>query len=167
MKKIIFDTNSNNWAAALCRVALGVVLFPHGAQKLIGWFGGFGFEGSMDYFTSTIGLPWIVGFLVILIEFFGALSLIFGFATRLWSFAIVVLTLCIIQTTHSQYGFFMNWMGNQKGEGFEYFILMLGLAVSLIVSGAGRYSIDGMLANKKPSKNFIEISLTDEEAMFS
>lgn len=166
MKKTIFDTNSKNWAAALCRVALGAVLFPHGAQKLLGWFGGFGFEGSMGYFTGTIGLPWIVGFLVILIEFFGAISLILGFATRLWSFAIVVLTAGIVQTTHSQYGFFMNWMGNQKGEGFEYFILMLGLAISLIVSGAGGYSIDSWIASRKPSNSHFKSPLT-EDALFS
>lgn len=166
MKKIIFNTYSNNWAAAFCRVALGVVLFPHGAQKLIGWFGGFGFEGSMDYFTGTIGLPWVVGFLVILIEFFGALSLIFGFATRVWSFAIVILTLGIVLTTHSQYGFFMNWMGNQKGEGLEYFILMLGLAVSLIVSGAGKYSVDNWIARKQPLNAHVKSALT-QDAIFS
>ena len=151
MKKNIFDTLNNNSAATLCRVTLGAVLFPHGAQKLLGWFGGFGFEGSMSYFTGTIGLPWIVGFLVILIEFFGAISLILGFATRLWSFAIIVLTVGIVHTSHSQFGFFMNWLGNQKGEGFEYFILMLGLAISLIISGAGRYSIDSWIASKKDS----------------
>jgi putative oxidoreductase len=160
MKKRIFNTHSNNWAAALCRVALGAVLFPHGAQKLLGWFGGFGFQGSMGYFTGTIGLPWIVGFLVILIEFFGAISLILGFATRLWSFAIIFLTIGIVETTHSEYGFFMNWMGNQKGEGFEYFILMLGLAVSLVASGAGGHSIDSWIANKKYTNTNMEYSQT-------
>lgn len=157
MKKTIFNTHSNTWAPALCRVALGAVLFPHGAQKLLGWFGGFGFEGSMRYFTGTVGLPWIFGFLVILIEFFGALSLILGFATRLWSLAIVALTIGIIQTAHSQYGFFMNWMSNQKGEGFEYFILMLGLAVSLFASGAGKYSIDNWIYNRKYSNSSLTV----------
>ena len=161
MKKIIFDTTDNNLPAALCRVALGAVLFPHGAQKLLGWFGGFGFEGSMGYFTNVVGLPWLLGFLVILIEFFGAISLVFGFATRLWSFAIVILTIGIVQTTHSQHGFFMNWMGNQKGEGFEYFILMLGLAVSLLISGAGMYSIDGWISHKKGASVGIDFPKTE------
>jgi putative oxidoreductase len=165
MKRTIFNTDSNNWAAALCRVALGAVLFPHGAQKLLGWFGGFGFDGSMGFFTGTIGLPWILGFLVILIEFFGAISIILGFATRVWSFAIVVLTVGIIQTSHSQFGFFMNWMGNQKGEGFEYFILMLGLSVSLIASGAGRYSIDGWILHQVPTDEHFKATLT-KEAIF-
>lgn len=158
MKKIIFETNSNNWAATLSRVALGTVLFPHGAQKLLGWFEGFGFDGTMGYFTRTVGLPWIVGLIVIIIEFFGSLSLMLGFATRLWSIAIALLTLGIVQTTHSQYGFFMNWMGNQQGEGIEYFILMLGLTVSLILSGGGRLSVDSWIANKRISKSYLKLS---------
>lgn len=165
MKKIIFDTNSNNTAATLTRTALGLVLFAHGAQKLLGWFGGYGFEGTMGFFTQTVGLPWIVGFLVIIIEFFGSLSLIAGFATRLWSIAIFFLTLGIIQTTHIQYGFFMNWFGNQKGEGIEYFLLMLGLAGSLVFSGAGKYSIDSLIGRKSLSRSYVGASLTEEDAV--
>src|SRR4051794_38598623 len=127
MKKIVFNTSSNNWAATFTRLTLGTVLFAHGAQKLTGCFGGYGFDGTMKFFTETVGLPWVVGFLVIIIEFFGSLSLILGFATRLWSLAIGILTLGIIETSHVQYGFFMNWFGNQKGEGVEYFLLMIGL----------------------------------------
>jgi putative oxidoreductase len=167
MKKIIFNTNSNNWAATFSRITLGVVLFAHGAQKLLGWFGGFGFDGTMGYFTGTVGLPWIVGFLVIIIEFFGSLSLILGFATRLWSSATVILTLGIIQTVHLKNGFFMNWAGDQKGEGIEFFILMLGLAVSLVLSGAGKYSIDARIENKKPSESAIELPVGSQEAIFS
>jgi putative oxidoreductase len=154
MKKILFNTDSNNWASTFARVALGSVMFAHGAQKLLGWFGGYGFKGTMGYFTGTVGLPWIVGLLVIIIEFFGALSLIFGFATRLWSFAMAILTLGILQTSHAQYGFFMNWAGDQKGEGIEYFVLMLGLAVSLIISGAGKYSIDALMATERRAEFF-------------
>ena len=164
MKKLIFNTNSNNWAATFSRIALGVVLFAHGSQKLLGWFGGFGFEGTMGFFTDTIGLPWIVGFLVIIIEFFGSLSLILGFATRLWSFAVFILTLGIIQTVHYQYGFFMNWMGAQKGEGIEFFLLMAGLAVSLVISGAGKFSIDSFIKSR-PEKTYIQLSLAEEDAI--
>lgn len=158
MKKLIFNTNRNNVAATVTRLILGIVLFAHGAQKLLGWYGGYGFDGTMGYFTKTVGLPWIVGFLVIVIEFFGSLSLILGFATRLWSAAIFFLTIGIIATVHWQNGFFMNWFGNQKGEGFEYFILMLGLAASLVVSGAGRFSIDSLILKKKSGKTYQELS---------
>ena len=89
MKNIIFKTKGL-FAPLALRIFLSLVLFPHGAQKLLGWFGGFGFEGSMQYFTKTVGLPWIIGFLVIIIEFFGPLALLLGFATRLWSAAIAV-----------------------------------------------------------------------------
>ena len=157
MKQLIFNTSSNNWAATYCRIALGIVLFAHGAQKLLGWFGGFGFDGAMGFFTGTMGLPWIIGFLVIIIEFFGSLSLIVGFATRLWSIAIFILTLGMIQTVHYQYGFFMNWLGNQKGEGIEFFVLMAGLAVSLIISGGGKFSVDSLIKSK-PEKPFTQIS---------
>lgn len=152
MKEIIVNTNSNNWAATFSRTALGIVLFAHGAQKLLGWFGGFGFKGTMSFFTGSVGLPWVVGFLVIVIEFFGSLSLILGFATRIWSFAIAILTLGIMQTVHSQNGFFMNWMGNQKGEGIEFFLLMLGLAVGVVISGAGKLSLDSLITRKKITK---------------
>ena len=167
MKKVIFNTNKNNTAATITRTALGVVLFAHGAQKLLGWWGGYGFEGTMGFFTQTVGLPWIVGFLVIVIEFFGSLSLILGFATRLWSFAMFFMTLGIIQTSHIQNGFFMNWFGNQKGEGIEYFLLMLGLAGSLVFSGAGKFSIDSKIAKRKSERTYTELSLTEKNAVLS
>jgi putative oxidoreductase len=167
MKKLIFNTNGNNVGSNHYRTALGIVLFAHGAQKLLGWYGGYGFDGTMGYFTETAGLPWIVGFLVIVIEFFGALSLILGFATRLWSLAIFFLTIGIVQTAHSQYGFFMNWFGNQKGEGIEYFLLMLGLAASLVFSGAGKFSIDAFILHKKHATSYPEPSLTEQKAILS
>ena len=146
MKKL-FATN-NSYAPTVLRLLLGSVLFAHGAQKLLGWFGGYGFKGTMEFFTGAAGLPWIVGFLVIIIEFFGALSLLIGFATRLWSISMIFLFIGIVVTTHLPNGFFMNWYGSQKGEGIEYFLLSIGMATSLAVSGAGKLSIDRLLANK-------------------
>lgn len=166
MKQLIFQTG-NNIAPTIARVSLGGVLFAHGAQKLLGWWGGYGFEGTMGFFTQTVGLPWIVGFLVIVIEFFGSLSLIVGFAARLWSLAMFFLTIGIIQTSHIQNGFFMNWFGNQKGEGIEFFLLMLGLAGSLVFSGAGKFSIDSLIAKNKPKKEYLELSLTGEDVALS
>lgn len=140
----LFKT-TNSIAPTIIRVVLGFVLLGHGAQKLLGWYGGYGFNATMGYFTESVGLPWIVGFMVIVIEFFGAISLILGFATRIWSAAMVILFAGIIVTVHLPNGFFMNWFGNQKGEGYEYFLLAISMAASLVISGAGRFSVDGQI----------------------
>ena len=147
MKKI-FQTNDNN-AATILRIVLGVILFPHGAQKMLGWFGGYGFDGTMGFLTGAAGLPWIMAFLVIAIEFFGAIALILGFATRIVAVGIISLFTGIILTSHSANGFFMNWTGTQKGEGYEYHLLVIGIAVALLVSGAGKWSLDHALQKKK------------------
>ena len=146
MKKI-FQTNENT-AATIIRVVLGVILFPHGAQKLLGWFGGYGFNGTMGFLTGTAGLPWLIAFLVIVLEFFGALALIFGFATRIVAVGIIALFAGIILTSHLNNGFFMNWSGQLQGEGFEYHLLVIGMAIALLVSGAGKWSIDYALQKK-------------------
>ena len=140
MKKI-FATNENS-SATIIRIVLGLILFPHGAQKLLGWFGGYGFDGTMGFLTGSVGLPWIIGFFVIIIEFFGALALIFGFATRIVSIGLIALFAGIVFTGHLNHGFFMNWSGQQKGEGYEYHLLVIGMALSLLVSGAGKWSAD-------------------------
>ena len=146
MKKIL-STNTNNTTALLARLALGIVVFPHGAQKLLGWFGGYGFEGTMGFLTAKAGLPYIIALLVILIEFFGALMLIFGFATRIAAFAILVNFAGVVITTHLHNGFFMNWYAEaNKGEGLEYFILLFGLAVIVLIAGGGKASVDGAIA---------------------
>lgn len=143
MKRLLFQTDST-YAPVFLRLFLSIVIFPHGAQKLFGWFGGAGFEGTMQFFTVTVGLPWIVGFLVIIIEFFGPLALLTGFAVRLWSLVIAVVMAGIIFSTFTEY-FFMNWFGKQKTEGMEFFLLTIGMAISLVYSGAGRFSIDGTI----------------------
>ncbi|MDP4247951.1 MAG: DoxX family protein [Bacteroidota bacterium] len=149
MKQLIFKTG-NGVAPLFLRIFLALVLFPHGAQKLLGWFGGYGFEGTMGYFRNTTGIPWILGFLVIMIEFFGPIALLLGAATRLWSIAICIVMTGVILTTFNQY-FFMNWFGAQKTEGAEYFLLAIGMALSLAVSGAGRYSVDAGIKLGRPN----------------
>jgi putative oxidoreductase len=146
MKKLLFNT-TNSYAPVALRLLLAAVLFPHGAQKLLGWFGGFGFNGTMHYFTDQVGVPSIVGFAVIIIEFFGPIFLLLGFATRLWSLGIIGIMTGVIVTTFNQY-FFMNWFGTQKTEGFEFFLLAIGMAASLVISGSGKYSIDARLTSK-------------------
>jgi len=140
----IFKT-SEDLSQTIIRTVLGLVIFPHGAQKLLGWFGGYGFEGTMGYFTGTVGLPWIIAFTVIVIEFFGSLMLIAGILTRMNALAVFILFIGIIFTAHIEFGFFMDWYGNKAGEGFEYHLLVLGMAGSLIYSGGGKYALDRYL----------------------
>lgn len=144
MKQFIFKTN-NDWTGLILRFSIALVLFPHGAQKLIGAFGGFGFTGTMGFFTGTMGLPWLIGFLVIVLEFFSPLLLLAGFMSRVWAFGIAILMLGIVFTSHLDQGFFMNWYGTQKGEGYEYHLLMIGLCVALMLNGSGRYALDHKL----------------------
>ena len=147
MKNKIFNTN-NDWTGFVTRLTIGLVLFPHGAQKMLGMFGGYGFSGTMNAFTTQMHLPWIIAFLVIIIEFFGSLSLITGFASRVWSAAIIILFIGIIFTAHIDYGFFMNWYGTQKGEGYEYALLVIGLSLATLINGSGKYSADERLVKK-------------------
>ena len=146
MKSLLFKTN-NNLSPLFLRLFLAIVIFPHGAQKLAGWFGGYGWQGTMNYFTETVGLPSIVGVAVILIEFFGPLAILIGFATRFWSLAISAVMTGVILTNFTDY-FFMNWFGNQKTEGMEFFLLAIGISLSLVISGAGRFSVDSWLSKK-------------------
>lgn len=148
MKKILSDTNVNTFAPLFGRVTLGGVMFAHGAQKLFGWFDGAGFNASMAFFTENVSLPWLLGVFIIVIEFFGSLSLVLGLATRFWALAMFILNVGIIKTTLWQNGFFMNWFGTQKGEGMEFSLLMIGLSLSLVFSGAGKLSIDSLIAER-------------------
>lgn len=142
-------TNPDNTNALIARLALGIVIFPHGAQKLLGWFGGYGFDGTMGFLTETMNLPYFIGLLVILIEFFGALFLITGFATRLAAIGVIVIFIGVVITSHLNNGFFMNWyMQADKGEGLEYFILLFGLAIIALIAGGGRASIDALIVAK-------------------
>jgi putative oxidoreductase len=147
MKSLLFGGN-NGYGPLFTRIALGGVMFAHGAQKLTGWFGGFGFEGTMAYFTQQRGLPWIVGFAVIMIEFFGALAIIAGFTTRAWALGVLGVMSAIIITTFNDH-FFMNWFGTQNEEGYEFFLLAMGMSASLVISGAGSLSIDRVFSRRK------------------
>jgi putative oxidoreductase len=126
------------------RIILAVVMFPHGAQKVLGWFGGHGFNGTMKFFRSS-GIPAVFALLAIAVEFLGPVGLAIGLLTRVAAFGIACVMLVAIFTVHRPYGFFMNWYGNQKGEGIEYHLLVLGIAIALIVVGGGAWSLDGAL----------------------
>jgi putative oxidoreductase len=148
MNKII-ETDVNNWPAFIARLALGLTIFPHGAQKLLGWFGGYGFNGTMGFFTTQMHIPYIVGLFVILIEFFGSLFLIFGFLSRLAALGLIGIYIGAIALVHGANGFFMNWnMVANQGEGWEYFILLFALAIIVLIKGGGKSSIDAALTKK-------------------
>ena len=144
--KYLFQTN-DKFSYWVPRVILGCVIFPHGAQKLFGWFGGFGFTNTMTYFTQTAGLPWIIAFLIIIGESLGSLGLIAGFLTRLSALGLICIMMGAIITVHIPNGFFMNWFGKQAGEGFEYHLLVIGMSIPLLINGGGKYSVD-ILINK-------------------
>ena len=145
----------NDIATATVRLALGVVFFAHGAQKLLGWFGGYGFTGTMGFFTGVLHIPVIFAFLAIAAEFFGGLGLIFGFLTRIAAIGVLSNMIVAIALVHSQFGFFMNWTGTQKGEGYEYHLVILAVTVLLIIRGAGAVSLGRLLSS--PAKRSAQL----------
>ncbi len=151
MKRFI-ATGENNTSALVARFAAAIVIFPHGAQKLLGWFGGYGFTGSMQYLTETIGAPWILALMVILVEVFAPVLLVAGLFTRYAALAIAFNFTGVLITSISFNQFFMNWKAIEgQGEGLEYFILLFGLIIILLITGGGRASIDAILSKKGKS----------------
>jgi putative oxidoreductase len=135
----------NDVSLTTLRVVLGVVFFAHGAQRMLGWFGGDGFHGTMGALTQT-GIPAPVAVLIICAQFFGGLGLIVGLLTRIASLGVAGLMIGAIFMVHLQNGFFMNWMGMQKGEGIEFHLLALAMAAALLLRGAGAFSLDRALS---------------------
>jgi len=146
IKKLFLTDNES--ASLVLRLLLGIVFFPHGAQKVFGWFGGAGFSGTMEAFTVKMGIPAFLAFLAILAESGGAVALITGLLTRVAAFGIACNMVVAIFMVHLPNGFFMNWFGKQKGEGFEYHLLVIAIAIALMIKGGGRWSIDGFIVKK-------------------
>ena len=143
----ILDTN-NELSTTILRIALGGVMFPHGMQKVFGWFGGFGFTGTMHFFTVSLGIPYVLGLMAILAEALGSIGLITGLFTRVCALAIGIDITVAALMVHLPNGFFMNWFGKQAGEGYEYHILVLGMALTLLLTGGGRFSLDSLILKK-------------------
>ena len=112
--QLLFKTESSA-GPLIARLVLGLVMLPHGLQKTLGWFGGHGFSGTMQF-------------------------------SRVAAFGIATVMAVAIVTVHASNGFFMNWFGAQKGEGFEYHLLAIGLALVVLIQGAGKASLDGLVA---------------------
>src|SRR5712671_4899005 len=142
----------DNTATLILRLVLGIVFFAHGAQKMFGWFGGWGYSATMNVFIGMMHIPAPLAFLAIAAEFFGGLGLILGFLTRIAAFGIAVNMVVAIWKVHGAFGFFMNWAGTQKGEGFEYHLLVLAVTVFLMIRGAGAFSVDRAIATASPSR---------------
>ncbi len=143
-----FFRTDETWQNLIVRVSLGAVIFPHGAMKLFGWFGGRGVSGSIEVFSQLYHVPAFLTFLVIAAESLGALGMIAGLATRLCAFGIFCDMIGAIYLVHWHNGFFMNWFGKQHGEGFEYHLLVMGMALALMITGGGRLSMDGLIGHK-------------------
>lgn len=141
--------SSDDWTLTLLRLVMGLVFFPHGAQKALGWFGGYGFSGTMGFFTNVKHIPAVFAFLAICAEFLGSLGLIAGALSRIAAFGIACNMVVAVLTVHLPNGFFMNWTGQQKGEGFEYHLLAIAIAVVLMARGGGAFSVDRALASKQ------------------
>lgn len=142
----LFYTKSD-MGLTIGRLLLGVVMFPHGAQKLFGWFGGQGYQATMGGFEH-MGIPPFFAFLAIVAESLGSIGLILGLLSRAAAFGIACNMVVAAVMIHAQNGFFMNWMGKQGGEGVEYHLLALGLAAVVIVGGAGALSFDRLITLK-------------------
>jgi len=144
-KKLL--ATSNSLPLAILRVTLGIVMFPHGAQKMLGWFGGQGFAATMGGFEHQ-GIPAVFACLAILAEFLGGLGLIFGLLSRIAAFGILCNMVVAVLRVHASNGLFMNWTGTHKGEGFEYHLLAIAMAIVVVAAGAGAWSLDRRLARK-------------------
>ena len=144
MKQFVFFSD-DNWAGLILRLTIGIIMLPHGAQKMFGLYGGYGFRLTMDYFTRQMNLPAVIAGLVILTELFGSICLIAGFASRLFVFLFLAIMAGAIIRINYKNGLFMNWTGSQNGEGFEYHLLVIGICIGLLFTGGGKYSADGLI----------------------
>ncbi len=145
LKRLIFGTD-DSIAQLFLRLALGIVIFPHGAQKAFGWFGGSGLLKTIEVFADKMHFPPPLTLVLIFIEVFGSIGLILGFFTRFSALGIGASMAICAYMNHFQNGFFMNWFGQQKGEGFEFHILVVGIALALLIKGGGLFSVDRKVA---------------------
>jgi len=140
----LFSTDAD-WTLTAIRIILGVVFFAHGAQKVLGWFGGAGLKQTLRTMHEFVGLPVPLAFVAVMSEFLGGLGLIVGLLSRVAALGICVTMISAIAMVHWRFGLFMNWLGDRKGHGFEYHLLAIGLAIALVVGGSGALSLDRLI----------------------
>jgi putative oxidoreductase len=148
MTNKIFRTSETDYISLFLRIVLAIEIFPHGMAKLVGWYGGYGFEQTMKYFTDEVGLPYPLGFIIIIVESLGTLLLFTGLGVRIISALIAAIMIGAVLLEHGKFGFLMNWSGQQLGEGFQFHLLVFSIAICLVVKGAGKWSIDAALYKK-------------------
>lgn len=153
----LFGTDGD-WVIAIARVVLGVVFFAHGAQKMLGWFGGTGLKTTVRIFQEDLHIPAPLAVLAVAAEFLGGLGLIVGFLSRVAALAIA-LVMCVAVAVHRRFGFFMNWYGEKKGHGVEYHILVLALAMLVIFKGAGALSVDKALSRYFATQSGVAVGI--------
>lgn len=146
-----FFATASSWPLLIVRIGAGGVLLPHGFQKLFGWFGGFGWNATLSFFSSSLHVPVPLTVLVILGESLGSVAMLLGFMTRFVAFGYLLIMLGAIFMVHLPNGFFMNWFGKQAGEGFEYHLLVISMAAALLVGGGGKWSVDAMISRRMHS----------------
>jgi putative oxidoreductase len=134
-----------DWVVGIARILLGIIFFGHGAQKMLGWYGGPGLANSVRAFTEHLHLPSTLAFLVIAGELFSGIGLIVGLFSRIAALVIALTMVGAIATVHFRFGLFLNWFGNQKGHGIEYHLLAIALALVVVVKGAGAFSVDRLV----------------------
>jgi putative oxidoreductase len=144
-RKLINTTDDQ--AITVLRLVLGIVFFAHGAQKALGWFGGYGFSGTMGFFTQGMHIPAVFAFLAICAEFLGSIGLLLGLLGRVAAFGICCNMLVAVITVHWHFGLFANWFGNQKGEGIEYHLLAIAITFAIMIKGSGAFSVDRALSS--------------------
>jgi putative oxidoreductase len=140
-----FIQTEQDYALTISRLVLGVIFFAHGGQSMLGWFGGYGLSGSMEFFTQRLGIPAVFAFLAIAGQFIGGILLIAGLAGRAAALLIACIMAVAVVKVHWQFGFFMNWFGAQKGEGYEYHLLAIALGLVVVRRGSGAFSLDRLL----------------------
>lgn len=151
MFRLVFRTPGAA-APALARLALGLVLFPHGAQHVLGWFGGYGFHGTLAWMTGTLGFPAPLAVLALITEITAPFALVLGIGGRVAALGVVGLMLGAL-STHASNGFFMNWFGSLPAgqEGFEYHLIAIALAGIVTLEGSGAWSLDRLVAGPRPA----------------
>ena len=137
----------------MLRLVLAGVLFPHGAQHLLGWFGGYGLAGTVEGMNTVLGIPVALATFAVFVEFFAPIALVVGMGGRLAGLGLAGL-MAVAAQTHASSGFFMNWFGTLEAgaEGFEYHLLAIAIALAVAVRGSGAFSVDRWLARRIASK---------------
>lgn len=143
---------SDRISPTFARTALALLMFPHGAQHLTGWFGGYGFAGTFAWMVGDVGIPAPLAALAIITEFFAPIALLIGAGSRLAAVGLIGVMLGAIPL-HVEHGFFMNWFAQAPAgaEGFEYHLLVIALALTVVIDGSGALSVDRKIMRRVQS----------------